>query len=69
MHWPNSQSKVRYHISDLNVVDVLVAEFRESIRSAIPQMITLLNIGDLDICMVVANALVKLSEQGRVSIF
>ena len=69
MHWPNSQSKVRYQISDLNVVDVLVAEFRASIRPAIPQMITLLEMRDLDFCKVVANALVELSEQGKVSIF
>ena len=45
----------------------LVAEFRKSIKSAIPQMITLLKIEDSDVRKVVANALAKLSEQGKVS--
>ena len=69
MHWSNSQSKVRYQFSELNVVDVLVAEFRASIRPAILQMIDLLEIGNSDVCKVVVNALAKLSEQGKVSIF
>ena len=52
----------------LNVVDVFVAEFQESIRSAIPQIIDLLG-SSLDVCIVATNALVKLSEQGKVSNF
>jgi hypothetical protein len=52
----------------LIVVDVLfVAEFRESIRAAIPQIISL--IWKSYICELGTDALVKLSEQGNVSIF
>ena len=52
------------------VLDVLfVAEFRESIRAAIPQIVSLFRpwksyIGEVDV-----NTLVKLSEQGSLSIF
>ena len=69
MHWSNSQSKVRYQISNLNIVDVLAAEFRGSIWPAIPLMNDLLEIGNSDVCKVVVNTLAKLSEQGKVSIF
>ena len=63
---------VRYQIFDLIVVDVLVAEFRESIRPAIPKMITLLTwVGSWESARfeAVANALTILSEQGKVSSF
>ena len=59
---------ISYQASDLNVV-LFVAEFQESIRVAIPQIITLLRPWNSYICEVGADALVKLSEQGRVSIF
>ena len=50
----------------MNVIDVLVAEFRESIKVAIPEMITLLRSGDSNIRKVAVNALLKLSEIGKV---
>ena len=56
--------------SDLHVVDVLVAEFRESAGPAIPQMIHLLGSSfSSHVCTAVANALVKLSEHGKISRF
>jgi hypothetical protein len=66
IHCQNSQSKVRYQFSDLNVVDVLVAELRESIRPAIPQIISLLSDSELNVRMAGADALAKLSGQGKV---
>ena len=59
---------VRYHIFDLIVVDVLVAEFRESIRPAIPEMVNLLNSWESGFFEAVANIL-KLSERGKSSNF
>ena len=56
-------------ISDLNVVDVLLAEFRESIRPAIPRIIDLLSHGELNVRGAAADALSKLSEHGKVSKF
>jgi hypothetical protein len=54
----------------LNVVDMLfVVEFRESIKAAIPQIVSLLRPWKSYICELGADALVKLSEQGSVSIF
>ena len=54
----------------MNIVDVLfVAEFRESIRAAIPQIVTLLRPWKSDFCETGANTLAKLSEQGKVSNF
>jgi HEAT repeat protein len=67
MCWRNSHSKVRYKFSDLNDTEVLVAEFQESIRPAIPQFITLLSDGELDVREAGVGALVKLSEQSKVS--
>jgi hypothetical protein len=70
MHYRNYQNMVRYQISDLKVVDVLVAEFRESIMPAIPQMIALLGTWEAsDIHKLVSNALSKLSEHGKISNF
>ena len=64
----SEQGKVK--ISDLNVVDVLVlAEYRESIRPAIPEIIDLLSHEELDVCEVAADALSKLSEHGKTSNF
>jgi hypothetical protein len=57
-------------LPDLTVVDVLVAEFRKSIRPAIPQMITFLGSREeSDICKSAANALLNLSEHGKISKF
>jgi hypothetical protein len=61
-------------ISDLIVIDVLVAEFRESITPAILNMVNLLRSSKWDVFEAVANALMKLalmklSEQGKVSNF
>jgi hypothetical protein len=47
MHYGDSQNMVRYQSSDLNVADILVAEFRESIMHAIPQMLIFLRSHDL----------------------
>jgi HEAT repeat protein len=52
----------------LNVVNVLVAEFREPIRPAIPQIISLLSDSDVVVRRAAADALSKLSEQGKVYI-
>ena len=52
-----------------NVADVLVAEFRESISPAIPEIIPLLSHSDLNVRRVAADALSKLSEQKKVYIF
>ena len=64
-----SQSKVRYNFSNLNDADVLVAEFRESIMPAIPEIISLLSDSNLSVRMAGADALSELSEQGNVSKF
>ena len=64
----NSQSKVSIEISDLIVVDVLVAEFRVSIGGAIPQIIALLGDGDRDVRKAGADAFSELSEQGKYQI-
>ena len=67
MHWRYSQSKVRYLIFLLtNVADVLVAEFRESIKPAIPQIIALLGYIEND-RRVGVYALSKLSDYGEIS--
>ena len=57
--------------SELNNVDVLfVVEFQVSISVAIPQIITFLKFqSHTGICEAGANALVTLSEQGKVSKF
>ena len=69
MHCQNSQRMVRYKCSDLNNADLLVAELRESIRPAIPKIITLIGDGDRNVRIACADALSKLSEQGKVSKF
>ena len=52
----------------MNIVDVLFAvEFQELIRITIPQIITFLSHSTPYICSEVADTLVKLSEQGKVS--
>ena len=66
MHCRNSQSKVRYKFFDLNDADVFVAEFRESIRRAIPQIVSLLSDSEENACIAGADALLNLSEQGKV---
>ena len=64
----SEQGKVS-KISSLNVVDVLVAEFRESIKPAIPRIIVLLSDKELDVRKAAVDALLKFSEQGKVSNF
>ena len=66
MHCRNSQSKVRYTFSDLNDADVFVAEFRGSIRRAIPKIVFLLSNGMRNVRITGADALSKLSERGKV---
>ena len=53
----------------MKVADVLVAEFRESIKRAIPQIVSILSNGERNLRIAGANALSKLSEQGKVSKF
>jgi hypothetical protein len=67
MHCQNSQSNVRNNFSDLNDADVLIADFRESIIHAIPKIIAFLSDSELNVCCAGADALAKLSEQGKVS--
>ena len=66
MHCRNFQNMVKYKIPDLDDADVLVAEFRESIRRAIPQIVSLLSDSEENACIAGADALLKLSEQGKV---
>jgi len=68
-HCRNSQSKVDIEFSDLNFTDVLVVEYRESIRPAIPQIIALLGDSDWKVCKAGVDTLSKLTEQGRHRIF
>ena len=55
--------------SDLNIADVLVAEFRELIRPAIRQIIALLSHNEWEVREAGADALSKLSEQGNTPSF
>jgi len=68
-HCRNSQNKVGIEFSDLSVVHVLVDEYRESIRPAIPQIIALLGDSNWYVRKAGADTLSKLSEQGRHRIF
>jgi len=68
-HCGNSPSKVGIEFSDLSVVHVLVDEYRELIRSAIPQIIALLSNSDWYVRTAGEDTLWKLSEQGRHRIF
>lgn len=56
-------------IPDLNVIDVLVAPYRASVRPAIPEIIGFLVDTDKDVRKMGVDALAKLSEQGEVSNF
>ena len=69
MHCQNSQRMVRYKCSDLNNADVLVAEFRDSIKPAVPQIVSFLSNDNQNVRIAGADALSKLSEQGNVSKF
>ena len=54
----------------MNVINsILAAEFRESLGQAIPQIITLLSHREWYVRQAGADALSKLSEQGKVSNF
>ena len=68
-HCRSSLSKVSYLISDLNDTDVLVAEFRGSIKFAIPKIMSLLSDSELNVRIAGVDAFSKLSEQGKVSNF
>ena len=69
MHCQNSQIKVRYTFPDLDDADVFVAEFRELIRPAIPEIVSFLGDGERNVRIAGADALSKFSEQGKVSKF
>jgi hypothetical protein len=69
MHCGNSQSTVRCQIFQLNITNVLVAEFRELIRPFIAQIIGLLSHRNQDVCRAGLNALSKLSDYCKISIF
>ena len=66
MHCRNSLSKVWYNFFDLDDADVFVAEFRESIRPVIPEIVSLLSDGERSVRIAGADALSKLSEHGKV---
>ena len=66
MHCQNSQSKVRYKFSDLDDTDVIVAEFHQSILPSIPKIVSLLSDGQQSVRIAGADALLKLSKQGKV---
>ena len=68
-HCQTSQSKVKYKFSDLSDTNVFIAEFRESIRPAIPEIISLLSDSVSDVRITGEDVLLKLSQQGRVSKF
>ena len=51
---------------NLNVVDVLVAEFRKSITPAIPWIIALLDDPVQDVREAGAHTLIKFAEQGEI---
>ena len=53
----------------MNIVDALLVEFRESIIPAIPKIITSLSDGESSVRQAGADALLKLSEKGKVSNF
>ena len=62
----SEQGKVKNF--DLIIADVLVAECQGSIGPAIPQMVILLTEWkELDILKIVVDALLKLSDHGKVS--
>ena len=63
MRCRNSQSKVRYTFSDLNDADVFVDE---TIKLAIPEIVSFLSDGERNVRISAADALSKLSEQGMV---
>ena len=48
---------------------LLDAEFRELVREAIPQIISLLSHGELNVRRAGADTLLELSEQGNISSF
>lgn len=56
-------------IFDLNIIDVLVAEFRESIVPAIPGLLSLLIHSRSNDRKVGVDALSRFSEQGKMSKF
>ena len=66
MHCQNSQCKVKYKFSDLDNTDAFVAEFQESIKPAIPEIVSLLSDHEGNVRIAGAGALSKLSEQGNV---
>ena len=53
----------------MTVVDVLVAEFWESIMPAISKIIALLSHRNLEVRRAGVNALLKLAKQGNISSF
>ena len=52
--------------SDLYVANVIVAKFQESVRAYIPEIISLLSDCEQNVRIAGANALSKLSVQGKV---
>lgn len=61
----NSQSGVSIEFSNLIVVDVLVAEYQDSIKTAIPQIIELFHSSNQTVCEAAAEVFLKLSKQGK----
>jgi hypothetical protein len=72
MHCRNSQSNVRhksFSVMTSIFVDILVAESRELIGLAIPQVIALLSDSERNVRQASADALWKLSEQCKALYF
>ena len=70
IHCQISQSMVSYqNFSELTVVNVPVAEFRESIALVIPEIIIFLSVTELNVRKVAANTLSKLAGQGNMLSF
>jgi hypothetical protein len=50
----------------MNTADIVIAELRKSMKSAIPQMIQCLRAGDDILCKAGAEVLSNLSEEGSI---
>jgi len=51
----------------MNIADIVVAELRESMKSAIPHMIGFLSVSDDDLRKTGVNLLLNLSQEGSTS--
>jgi HEAT repeat protein len=70
MLWQNFQSKVPHNTSKCTVVSLksVTADFRERIRACIPHIANLIKDDNVGVREAGGSALVKLSEQGTISV-